>query len=568
MSGNEELEKAVLEMDIETSVKTIKHLVEKDGWKAVLTEILENLDRYLSSAWYGRNWFLLSLMDSVELVGLDYDVEEILKTIDDLHDFSKVQDDAIEKLIEKVRKQLQEGYPTYFYNLELMEKKRTIVLVGDLIKARQIEFINSNVNENHWNFESYIGLAHCIEKGIVNSHDEGEGDCISIDSECASEIFKQIANELDIEQVRKSSSIKEDSRFRGFFNPLHYIIEIYWRKEPGGDAEDFKQHAYSGLVDSVKIVQMTDNYKGIEGWRGIPEGLLPIFTNFNKFTLLPACMMYLIELDHPIVPEVLGKVLQALSYRTNTNEQFEGDISKIIEIMTDNQIEENIDALVDYIGNSEMDLEGWYFPVDFTAASKALEKKAHLLNDEHHRKISSISRWFTSDWQEASHVCQMNAVILRTSGPNAIQYAKDVMLCWYWWNDERVFMIDDLLLEFLKSKNIDVIPILVESALEILKDEYFSHNSLEVVDTLTEFDPAILPKLQNEFLSQSFTEYIQEEGSIERIGEKLGVFVVFTILGGVLLDHLKTGVAPSHNTEPQNLEDYENLEKYYGDDVA
>ncbi|MHA2023648.1 MAG: hypothetical protein ACTSWQ_08315, partial [Candidatus Thorarchaeota archaeon] len=116
MSGNVELEKAVLEMNIETSVKTIKALVEKDGWRSVLTKILVYLDRYLGSAWFGRNWYLLSLIDAVELVGIDYDVEDILKTIDDVHDFSQVQEEANEMLIEKVREQLREGYPTYFYN--------------------------------------------------------------------------------------------------------------------------------------------------------------------------------------------------------------------------------------------------------------------------------------------------------------------------------------------------------------------------------------------------------------------------------------------------------------------
>ena len=67
--------------------------------------------------------------------------------------------------------------------------------------------------------------------------------------------------------------------------------------------------------------------------------------------------------------------MQVLLQRTDNLEDYETGISEVIELMNDMQIEENIDALVDYIGNSKMDLINWIFPPGIEAASKALEKK-------------------------------------------------------------------------------------------------------------------------------------------------------------------------------------------------
>jgi len=285
MSGIKKLEKAVLEMDIETSVNIIKQLVKKDGWKSVLSEIVDYLDRYHGPAWFGRNWYLLSLMDSVELVGIDYDIEEILKTVDDLHDFSEVQINAIEQLILKVREQLREGYPTYFYNLELMEVKRTVVLVEDLIEARQREFVRSvdivrTGNYSHYDMYSYYGLAYCMEKD--------EEGYLDLNLEKADEILEQFVKETPLDNLRNSRHTEKSSRFAGGFPDL----------------------VFSGIADATYIVQIDDDFEGEKGWRGVPKGLLHRFANRSKYWLLKDSMIYLLKLNHPIVPSVLSKVLQ------------------------------------------------------------------------------------------------------------------------------------------------------------------------------------------------------------------------------------------------------------------
>lgn len=501
-------ELAVLESDISTLITIIGKEIQDRGWNSVFSELSQYLDRFIGSAWFARNWYLLSVIDAVELVGIDYDVEEILKTIDDYHDFSQVQDDAVKKLIEKVQEQLKEGYPTFFYNLELMEKKRTIILVGDLIEARQREFIRATdifktgkygVQEVY----SFYGLAYCMGEKENDYRVWEVFDAYELDEDKVDKIMEQLATELPIEKLRESMHNKPESRFDGL-----------------------PSTKLSGIADATHIVQIVDDYQGEDGWRGIPKELLPFYTSFDKEILLQESIINLLELDHPIVPKVLGNVLQVLLQRTDNLEDYETGISEVIELMNDMQIEENIDALVDYIGNSKMDLINWIFPPGIEAASKALEKKAHLLTEEHRDKIRSIYGWLPDDYQEAEHICQMNAVVLRTSGPDAIQFAKDTMLCWYTWDGHSVYMIDNVLADFLESKNIDVIPILVKELIQSLRDQ--DYHFLDMLRVAIDYDNRVVSAVQSEIRNQDLKEeleiYSEDEKTFKEISDILGTF--------------------------------------------
>ena len=89
MSGKTPLEKAVLNLDVKATLRIINKLTKKEGWKSVFSQIRKHLNKIVGKAWYARNWFYLSILDSVGLMGIDTDVEKILVRLDDEFDFSK-----------------------------------------------------------------------------------------------------------------------------------------------------------------------------------------------------------------------------------------------------------------------------------------------------------------------------------------------------------------------------------------------------------------------------------------------------------------------------------------------
>ncbi|MFW9889702.1 MAG: hypothetical protein ACFFER_16050 [Candidatus Thorarchaeota archaeon] len=472
MNGYGVLENAVLKMDTKATLRTIKKLIKEEGWKSVLKQLRNHLNRSVGKAWYARNWFFLSILDSVGLMGIEADVEKILARVDDEYEFNKVLEEASEKLIRSARRQLRNGGSTLFFDLELMKTERSAVLIDEVVRARQKEFLQCA--ENQWDNLRYThhGLllqyaTWLIEEG--SDHEDGqplwEFDETEIEEGQIEDYHREFGEDRSADLLGEAYKFTVSDRTISIIDALLATpeeSEHWWARFGYGGEECLKPLVYSGLIDAVHLLEV-----GEDAWRAIPSSLKEIFDRFPIKSTEPFAVSFLLELDYPIIPKVLARTLKGEEAAWNSGP------NHIIENMSDKQIEENLKTLVEFFVASDWGDSGEYgpsAPESVEAASKAIEKKAYLLTQKQRKEMKESAHRWLGKWYTAGSVYQVNELVLRTQGPDAIEYAKESLINWYDWESIEIpYFIDENMVKFLKSKGIDPYPILVQKVIDLFK---------------------------------------------------------------------------------------------------
>lgn len=537
MSIEQSFEKAVAEVDIEATLIVIKKLIKKEGWKSVLSKVRKHLNRVVGKAWFARNWFLLSLIDSVGLMGIDKDVEKILARLDDAKDYSTIQAQAAKKLTRAVRKQLRSGGSTLFFDLNMMKKERSAVLIEEVFRARQKELIHTDRSELRY-----------THHGILIEYASWENDAPSYfgdetirwglaDVEVASEIIDKAISKFGEDRIAEllaeSHTQTMSERMRSIIDALYATPDgendFWWRGWESGGEENLKPLVYSGILDSVKVLRGDQKC-----WRGIPSSLKKYFHTFNASATIPFALTFLLELDPPEVSNLFANTMKKIR-------ALDSGATQIIEGMKDRTIEEYVDVLVDFIVNSDWGDSGEYGPIvpdSVHAASKAIEKKAHLITEKQRKRIRNSAFRQLHRWYTAGSVYDVNKLVLRTQGPDAVDFAKEAIISQFDWETiADDYFIDSNMVEFLRSKKIDPIPVLVNRALQDLYDEWPGLGYMtKVAEFSNEAADAVRKELINANLSNIFWEDIND--FFKELSELLGTTAPYAVLGELILENV------------------------------
>ncbi|MHA2313343.1 MAG: hypothetical protein ACXADC_01200 [Candidatus Thorarchaeota archaeon] len=511
MSDEVTLKQAVFELDIETTKRIIEKLIKMDGWKSVLSRMCKYLSKSVGKAWYARNWFLLSILDSVSLIGIDSDVEELLTGMEDEHDYSVLQKRAFEKLTDEASRQLRNGGPTIFFHKDALKRERSSVLLEELVRARLREFIHSSgkVPETKYDWRKLKYTHHGVLT-ILADENWPPYEVRRIKQEKIGEILGEFGEEVVLKLSAEPYNQLISDRMRELVDALFAVSNgEYWTRRRAAH-EDFKRDEnsetlkpiiYSGILDSKYLLEAGWE-EGSGGWRGLPSSLGHFFHTFSKRNTVPFALVYLLELDHPIVSKVSANIMKQLDPKI--------EASYVFENMSEKQIEENLDALADFFVTAEWQEGeyGPYAPQGVILASLAIEKKAHLLSKEQRKRMkeSTLRYVHMSKWYMEDSVYQANELVLRTQGPDAIDFAKEVLINKFRWETIDIpYFVDGRMAHFLKSNNIDPVPLIAE---HVIRDGFDYGRAKVAIEYSPDIAGLIGSELLNHELYSIFTDWV------------------------------------------------------------
>jgi len=538
---------AVTNLEVTTTLRIMKKLIKEEGWKSVFSQIRKHLNKAVGKAWYARNWFFLSILDTVGLIGVDTDVERILVRLDNDNDYSTIQEKAAEKLIRAARKQLRKGGPTLFFDIEVMQTERSAVLIEDLVRARQKEFVHwcekSRRPDALYNLQDLKHMHHGLlldyaawlnDDGAY--HEPGsirwELGGAYLDDEEIDAVLQEFGEDRISELLKEPHTLIMSERMKSIIDALYAIpsrSEMWWSPwdYPAGE-EILKPLIASGILDAVQVLN-----DGKEPWRGVPTSLKEFFQTFSTDSTHPFAVVFLLELNHPSVTDALSKSLRGEKALSNGP-------TYIIENMSDEQIEENLDLLIEFFVKSDWGESGEYGPIvpdSVHAASRAIEKKVHLVTKEQRDRMKDTTLDALHKWYSTDSVSDINEIVLRTQGPDAIEFAKEAIISNYDWGpDPEPYFVDRNMVEFLYSKKIDPIPILVDRAMQVLYGEWPGLGYMKIVaEYSTEAADAVRRALVNANLTEIFFESEDENRFLKKLTEILGEWAPFAVIGELVL---------------------------------
>jgi hypothetical protein len=545
MSGKSPLEKAVMNLDVKAALRIIKKLIKKEGWKSVLSQVRKHLNKAVGKAWYARNWFFLSLFDLLGLIGIDTDVEKILVRLDDEFDYSTIQAKAAEKLIIAVRKQLRNGGPTLFFDIKAMMSERSAVLIEDLVRARQKEFVHwcENYRQHiHTGTRVHIQALEYMHHGLLLEYakwlnDDGayhepgsirwELGSGAVDDEDIDVILQEFGEDNVAELLNEPYTHSMSKRMSAIIDALFATPdgEFWWSPWESTGEEILKPLIYSGILDAVQVLK-----DGQNPWRGVPTSLKDFFQTFSTYGTHPFATVFLLELNHPKVPIILPDILKGENALSNGP-------THIINNLSDKQIEENLGTLIEFFVNSEWGDSGEYGPTvpeSVQAASRAIEKKAHLIPKEQRVRMKEISSFWLNKWYTEGSVYEVNEIVLRTQGPDAIEFAKEAIISHFDWETiAENYFIDTGMANFLESKKIDPISVLVDLA---RKDLYYE-DGWRYMKLVSNYSVKAAEIVRSELINADLTNIFHEDRNkfFKELSDLLGAWAPYAYLGELVL---------------------------------
>lgn len=163
-------------------------------------------------------------------------------------------------------------------------------------------------------------------------------------------------------------------------------------------------------------------------------------------------------------------------------------------------------------------------------------------------------------------VRSVNDIVLRTQGPDAVDFAKEAIVSRVDWHyrDWNKWFIDTKMAKFLESEGIDLIPILVEHVMQRFYGEY-SYQLEDVAEVVIEYSTDAAGAIRKAILEQSLTKSLLNyydpviESFLKVQTKILGPWALYAVLGELIIDNANREVTST--LDPTSL-DWKLIDSY------
>lgn len=137
----EEIKDYLVQGNVQGVQTLISELIKDNEWKEIV-----NLLKTVTASLYKKHLLktqqmVLTIFNLSELVGVDCDIFEEMKSIPEPENINQVSDLLFDNLIQIARAQFNSGGSTLFFDIDKISKTRSVIIVPDLIEARYRETI-------------------------------------------------------------------------------------------------------------------------------------------------------------------------------------------------------------------------------------------------------------------------------------------------------------------------------------------------------------------------------------------------------------------------------------------
>lgn len=123
--------------------------ISEEGWESTKNIFISALKDLCSDHWLALNWVLLRIFDLAELIGYDGCIVDILSSINEVENTLELRERICSDLIERILIQLKRGKSTLLFDIEKMKSKPSVILIPELILARQREVLALDLKKKH-----------------------------------------------------------------------------------------------------------------------------------------------------------------------------------------------------------------------------------------------------------------------------------------------------------------------------------------------------------------------------------------------------------------------------------
>jgi hypothetical protein len=122
-----------------------QYRIEKDGWSALKGTAIDYLGRLSGRHRLAGQSSFLEALGITEFRGFDGDLVPLMESIDRVTSLSHLVDELYEKLVERLRDQVESRGNTVLLDIERMREGMAAVLITDIVKRRQEEILDTTV---------------------------------------------------------------------------------------------------------------------------------------------------------------------------------------------------------------------------------------------------------------------------------------------------------------------------------------------------------------------------------------------------------------------------------------